>query len=89
MGRISVPDLKLTVSMADFRGWSDWHRSFLIEGRSDDSAEKTGKIEFLSSDLTTVIGSIDLMNVGLIALRTDPTEANTETVARFTVELYV
>ena len=89
LGQIWVPDLELTISNADVREWEDWYRSFVIDGRSDDSAEKTGKIEFLSPDLTTVIGSIDLMNVGLIALQTEDAAANKEEVARFTVELYV
>lgn len=87
--RLEVPNLKVTVSMADVAAWQDWHRNFVIEGKCSDADELTGAITFLAPDLLQELARIDLQHVGLISLDTTGWEANTEEVARFTVELYV
>ena len=84
-----VPNLRLTISMVDVRAWQDWHRSFVIEGRSSDADERTGQIVFLGPDMQEELASIDLLNVGIISLETLGQEANKDEVATFTVELYV
>ncbi len=84
-----VPNLKLTISMADIEPWMDWHKSFVIDGMSSDSEELGGSIEFLGPDLITELATIDLSHVGIISIETDRAEANKEEVARFEVELYV
>ena len=85
-----MPNLKLTISMADVEAWEDWHQSFVIDGkRSDDDDELTGSITFLDPSLTKELAEIQLLHVGLISLDTTGPEANQEEVPRFTVELYV
>lgn len=84
-----VPNLKLTISMADVSVWQDWHRSFVIEGRSSDADELTGRIVFLGTDMEEELASIELLNVGIISLETLGKEAGKDGVATFTVELYV
>ncbi len=87
---IEVPNLKVTISMADVEAWEDWHQSFVIDGkRSDDDDELTGSITFLDPSLTKELAEIQLLHVGLISLDTTGPEANQEEVPRFTVELYV
>lgn len=87
--KIEVPNLKLTISMADIDPWAQWHKSFVIDGKCTDGDELTGAIEFLSPDLETVLGTISLDHVGIISLEQAAQEANKEEVARFNVELYV
>lgn len=87
--KVEVPNLKLTISMADVKPWQDWHRAFVVEGLCDEGSELTGAITFLGPDLKEELGKIDLINVGIISLETGGQEANKEEPARFTVELYV
>lgn len=87
--KVEVPNLKLTISMADYEPWADWHRSFLIEGNCGEDAELTGSITYLAPDLKEELGRIDLMNVGIISMQNASNEANKEEVARFQVECYV
>lgn len=87
--KVEVPNLKLTISMADIDPWAQWHKSFVIDGKCTDTDELTGSIEFLGPDLEEVLGTISLDHVGIISLEQAAAEANKEEVARFTVELYV
>lgn len=87
--KVEVPNLKLTISMADFEPWQDWHRSFVIEGQCAGGDELTGAITFLAPDLKNELAEIELLNVGIISLQEFGQVSTKEEVARFTVELYV
>ena len=87
--RIEVPNLKLTISMADVKPWEEWHRSFVIEGNCGDEAELDGSITFLTPNRRKALARIHLRNVGILSLDTWDEEANKEEIARFAVELYV
>ncbi len=87
--KVTVPNLKFTISMADYEPWSQWHQSFVIDGICLDADELSGQIEFLSPDLKETLGTIELLHVGIFSLEQEAAEANKETVQRFTVELYV
>jgi len=86
---IVVPNLRLTISMADIDPWMDWHKSFVIDGKASDADELAGSITFLGPDLVAELATIELSHVGIISLETESSAANKEAVARFTVELYV
>ncbi|MCH8206943.1 MAG: hypothetical protein IH956_08055 [Chloroflexi bacterium] len=85
---VEVPNLKLTVSMADINSWQAWFQSFVIDGRCSEADELSGAITFLAPDLRQELAEIQISNVGIIGLDTVTYEANREEVARFTVELY-
>jgi hypothetical protein len=87
--KVEVPNLKLTVSMADSAAWADWHRTFVIEGKCADSDERNGSVTFLGPDLQEELAMIEFDHVGIISMQEAKKEANKEEVARFEVELYV
>jgi hypothetical protein len=86
--KVEVPNLKITVSMADVEQWRQWHQTFVIEGNCAESDELEGSITFLGPDLKEELAEIQLFNVGIISLQQAKQEANKEEVARFEVELY-
>jgi hypothetical protein len=86
---VEVPNLTLTISMADIRSWQDWFRSFVIEGQCSDADELTGAITLLAADLRNELAEIELHNVGIISLQQFEQEAAGNRGACFTVELYV
>ena len=87
--KVEVPNLKVTISMADVEAWQTWHRNFVIDGLCSEGDELEGSITFLGPDLKEPLAEIQLFNVGLISLQQAKQEANKEEVARFEVELYV
>ncbi|ACY16159.1 phage tail protein [Haliangium ochraceum] len=85
---LTVPNIKLSISMADIGPWADWHKSFVIDGKCTDSDEKTASLVLLGPDLNEELVRINFNHVGIISLEQDGLEANSENVARFSVELY-
>lgn len=85
---LTVPNLKLTISMADYWQWYEWFKSFVIDGKCTDDDEKKGALTFLGPDLAEELGAITFDHLGIISLEQEAVEANSENVARFTVELY-
>ncbi|HEX2780160.1 MAG TPA: phage tail protein [Gemmatimonadaceae bacterium] len=85
---LEIPNLKLSISMADLAQWEQWRDSFLIQGNNTDANEKAGAIVFLGPDMKEELGRLTLDRCGLVRLAPDRLESNSERIARFTVELY-
>jgi phage tail-like protein len=85
---LTVPNIKLTISMADIGPWAEWHKSFVIDGKCTDGDEKQASLTLLGPDLTEELMTINFNHVGLISLEQDALEANSEKVASFTIEMY-
>ncbi|WP_428268820.1 phage tail protein [Haliangium sp.] len=85
---VTVPNIKLTISQADIGPWAEWHKTFVIDGKCDDGAEKKATLTMLGPDLVEELCVIDFDHVGIISLEQESFEANSENVSRFTVELY-
>ena len=88
--KVSVPNLKLDISMADYQPWADFAHSWFIGGqRKEQTHEMNGRIVFLGPDRQEELGEITLEQVGLVKFSKNDHEANSEKIARFNVELYV
>jgi len=88
--KVTVPNLKLEISMLDYQPWADFARKWFIDGeRGEDTDEMDGRIVFLGPDRRTELGEIILDQVGLARFSQGTKEANSEKIARFQVELYV
>ena len=87
--KVTVPDLKLSISMADHQAWADAAKKWFVDGNHLEEHEMTGRIVFLGPDMKEEIGDIELMNCGFKKFSKDDSEANSEKIARFNVELYI
>jgi hypothetical protein len=87
--KVTVPDLKLSISMADHQPWADAARKWFVDGHHEENDETTGRIVFLGPDMKKELGEINLERVGFKKFSKDDLEANSEKIARFSVELYV
>ena len=84
---LKVPNLHLSISMADLAPWQEWFDRALKEG--DDETATQGSLAFLGPDMKEELATIGFEHIGIISLEQEAVEANAEQVARFTVELYV
>lgn len=84
---IDFPDLRVTISERGAESWAEWHRRFVVEGRSSDADEKRGAVVLLGPDLRAELGRIELSGVGIFALAAGGTDAR-DGVRRFTADLY-
>ena len=86
---VTVPDIKVTLSAADFEPWRAWAQAWFQDGKCTHEFHKDGTIEFLSPDMATVIGTIELKQCGLKKVTAPALKANSEEISRVTVELFV
>jgi hypothetical protein len=89
--KVTVPDLKLSISMADYQAWADAAKKWFVDGHHLEENEMNGRIVFLNPNMDPKdsIGEIELLNCGFKKFSKDDMEANSEKIARFNVELYV
>jgi hypothetical protein len=87
--KVTVPDIKLSIGMADYQAWADAARKWFVDGQHREEHEMQGRITFLEPNMKDEIGSIDLINCGFKKFSQGDFEANSERIARFNVELYV
>ena len=87
--KVTVPDIKLSISQADHHDWAVAARKWFVDGDHREEHEMTGRIVFFGPNMKDELGEITLMNVGFKKFSKDDFEANSEKIARFSVELYV
>ena len=87
--KVTVPDLKVAISMADYQAWADAAKKWFVDGHHLEGDELQGRIVFLGPDMRKELGEITLLNVGLKSFTDDDNEANSEKIKRFHAELYV
>lgn len=87
--KVTVPDIKFSISMADYQPWADAVKKWVVDGQHLKEHEMQGSIVFLNPDMKTEIGRITLRNSGFKKFSKGDLEANSEKIARFNVELYV
>jgi phage tail-like protein len=85
---LTVPNIKLTISMADYWPWYEWFDNFVLKGQCTDADEKKGALTFLAPNLTDELMTISFDHLGIISIDQEAVDANTENIARFVVELY-
>ena len=87
--KVTVPDLKLSISMADYPPWADAAKQWFVDGQHLEENEMQGRIVFLGPNKKDEIGQIALLNCGFKKFAMDDVGTNTNKIARFNVELYV
>lgn len=87
----TVPDITLSISMADYAPWFEAARRWFVEGKRLDADEMSGRITLLGPTMrdSDVIGAIEFSGLGFKRLALPDFVTGSEAVARFTVELYV
>lgn len=86
--QIDFPNLVVTLPEVDAKGWYDWHKSFIIDGESDQSKEKSGSLEYLAADRNTVLFTLNFFNLGILKYQPDKLESGTDKLRSVKVEMY-
>ena len=89
-GAIDFPDVRVLLAETTSPTWSDWHDEFVVNGKNDDSNEKSGSLVFLAGDQRTRLGSVTLSGLGIYRLTGEPIpqRAAAAQVTRLVAELY-
>ena len=83
IGAQEFPNLRIELSAVSADTWRTWFESFVIEGHSSTTDEKSGSLSFLNANLTTVLATINFHNLGIFRLENAPADPG-----RVVAELY-
>jgi hypothetical protein len=86
---VTVPDLRLSISAADYDAWAQAAQRWFIEGHHLAGDEMNGLITLLTPDLQLPLGAITLCNVGFRRFSQLPSAGGGDALYRFSVDLYV
>ncbi|HEX6162761.1 MAG TPA: hypothetical protein VFZ31_05320 [Vicinamibacterales bacterium] len=85
--KVDFPDLVMTTGEpAD--ALYDWFEAFAIQGNNDEASEKSGALEYLSSDLKTVLFTLNFKNLGIFELAPIGPDAAGSTVPKLLATMY-
>ena len=87
-GPLEIGDLELTLSEAGSESIVDWHRTFVIDGKSSDAEEKSGSIALLDPARSDALLKLDLTGVGIFALERTAAAGGTDAISRLTARMY-
>jgi hypothetical protein len=88
-GRVTIPNITVDVSMADYDAWAEAARKWFVDGQNEDNDEMSGAIVFLATDMKTELGRVTLRHCGFAEFRRGALEAASDKIARFSCEFYV
>ena len=86
---VSVPDLKVTWSYADFTKIEQEARKWFVDGLHLEGHEMTGRIVLLDPNMKDEIGDITLKGVGWKEFKSDDREGGSDKILRCTGTFYV
>ncbi|HWM88132.1 MAG TPA: phage tail protein, partial [Kofleriaceae bacterium] len=66
-----------------------WYEQFIVRGDKDTRQERDGFLEFMAPDGHTVLFTINLNRLGIHKLSVEKSEANSEQIKRYKIELYL
>jgi len=87
--KVEFPNITGTIPLQYARGLLEWHQEYIRQGKKDRPAQKTGMIEFLSTDRKSTLFTIQLHEVGIAFAGIESASANAEQIKRVKFELYV
>jgi phage tail-like protein len=87
-GKLEFPNLKVTLSERIVESWRAFHEDFVINGNNGQDKEKTGALIFKTSNRQGELGRVEFFNLGIFKLTPDKSEANADSIKRWSAELY-
>jgi phage tail-like protein len=87
-GHLEVPNLVITLADSHTEEFAKWHEDFVIKGNCTEDKEKGGSLEYLASDLKTVLFTLNFKHLGIFKMTAEKVEAGSEQIRRTKVEMY-
>lgn len=85
---LEVSDIIVTVVASQISKWQSWFDRHLVDGKLESEYERQATLSYLSADLKSVIGSVQLTNLGIYEIAHEKIDATTSNPLRQTVSMY-
>ena len=86
-GPIQTPNLVVTLPRTQAGPFTEWFKQFVINGKSSDSDERSGSLEFLAPDQQTVLFKLNFEHLGIFRMSPIP-PSPTNATPLVKVEMY-
>jgi tail tube protein gp19 len=86
---IKFPNLTGTIPLQHARGLMQWHQEYIHTGSQDKPSQRTGAIDFLSTDRKSTLFSIGLFEIGILFAGVESATAGSDQLKRVKFELFV
>lgn len=86
--QIDFPNVSFTINEIDAEPWYKWYDDFVVKGKSTPQHEKNGSLDFLTSNLSQTLFSLDFENLGIIKLTPDKLDSGSDKLRYIKVEMY-
>jgi hypothetical protein len=86
--KVTVPDIKCSVSYADVDAWHEAGKKWFIDGFHAGADEIEGGLAILGPNMKDVVGEFEFLRCGFKKFASDAREANSEKPQRLNVEFY-
>jgi hypothetical protein len=87
--KIDFPNIVGTISLEKADGILDWYNDYVVKGKKDPKAQKSGSLEFLSPDRSKTLFRITMFHMGILKASVQQSTANSDSIKRVKFELYV
>lgn len=85
---VESPNVDVTFAAVDVSPWQAFFDDFVLAGNNDEDHELSGRIEYLSSNLQTVLAHLQFFNLGIVRLAPEGVDPNSTSLSRFEATLY-
>lgn len=85
--KVDFPNVVMTIGEPADQLY-DWFEAFVIQGNNDDASEKGGSLEYLASDMKTVLFTLKFSNLGIFELMPVAVDAGGSTVPKLLAAMY-
>jgi hypothetical protein len=86
---IDFSNIIVYLAVAHARDFENWYDEFIVQGGKDTKMERQGSLEFLHPDNKTTLFTVYLNRLGIHRMSVEKSEANTEQMKRYKIELYL
>jgi hypothetical protein len=87
LGQIQTPNLILTIPQSQAGPFTQWFYQFVVQGKASDNEERSGTLEFLATDLQTILFTLNFGHLGIFRMSPVPQSQNSP-VPLVTVAMY-
>lgn len=85
---ITFPNITGTIGLQHARGLMKWHQDYIQKGIQDVPQRKSGRLEYLSPDRSSVLFSVNMHELGISYVGVESSTANSENIKRVKFELF-
>lgn len=85
---INAPDLVITIPESDAKPWYQWHRDFVVNGKSGRDSELSGSLEFQTANRQHTLFTVHFPILGITKFAPEKLESGSDKIRTVKITMY-